>query len=124
MLTANDIESWVIVWIVELAILAQFIIKNHLKKKPDSEKPKKSEIIGITILIIAAQFSLIYTVGNYILDYSGDTCLAIAITQEPLNKDKVWKCTTEGNEEKWILLVMNASITVITLFIQIPRSRQ
>lgn len=112
MLTPNDWNFWIIVWIYEFAILTVVILRNR------GQKPIKSRltVIGLSLIVFGTYFYLIFTIAIFSLDEYTTICMFAQLDADSIDKDKLWKCYNDGSALKWNYFTASVIMTMVIVF--------
>lgn len=111
----NDFTVWIMIYLLEFAVLARVIIHNHLKKKTYTVISKNLPIIGSFVVIFGTFAYLISYGGLFMFEESTDQCLAAYIAQKTNVTDEVFNCVYKDHDFKLNLFLFGGIASIVIM---------
>lgn len=126
MLNTETWDFWIIVWVLEFAVLTHFVLKNDLIKI-DS---KKLAPIGLLIVVFASFFFLFFNVALFSTDEFATICMLSHFdnyfannekflgnnTDENKLRSELWNCYHDTSEIKWNYFKISITMAILVVF--------
>ena len=69
------------------------------------------------ILVTFGTFTFLFAnIDFFVIDDATTRCIAYSVVQEPINKDQLMKCSTDGHDARMYMLIIGVTTGIIILF--------
>ncbi|WP_428324362.1 hypothetical protein [Nitrosopumilus sp.] len=117
MTITETVEFWVLIYILEFAVLGRILSDNFLRERVTSTTLVRAyNLIGFNATMIGTAIYLISYAGLFMFDTQTDLCMVAELSQDIVNQTKALDCVTKGNDLRLDLFLWGGiAITIILM---------
>ncbi len=112
----ETIEFWVLIFILEFAVLGRIIIDNYVRHKiRPIALVKVYNIIGFNATMIGTSIYLLSYADLFMFDTQTDLCMVAELSQDIVNQTKAMDCITKGHDLRLDLFLWGGIAAIILM---------